>query len=78
MSTKLGVFYTRRRSALYLSIFWCMLFSYNYCVVSFNCDEDLYNQEQIQGDLGAQAPLTTKNDAPAPEFYKIETPQWQF
>ena len=24
------------------------------------------------------APLTTKNEAPAPKFYKIEAPEWQF
>ena len=23
-------------------------------------------------------PLTTKNEAPAPKFYKIEAPEWQF
>ena len=28
--------------------------------------------------LGAQAPPTTKNEAPAPKFYKIEAPEWQF
>ena len=27
---------------------------------------------------GAQAPLITKNEAPAPKFYKIEVPEWQF
>ena len=30
----------------------------------------------IRGDLGP--PLTTKNEAPAPKFYKIEAPEWQF
>ena len=24
------------------------------------------------------APLITKNEAPAPKFYKIEAPEWQF
>ena len=24
------------------------------------------------------APPTTKNEAPAPKFYKIEAPEWQF
>ena len=23
-------------------------------------------------------PLTTKNEAPAPKFYKTEAPEWQF
>ena len=32
-----------------------------------------YTQGQIQGP-----PLTTKNEAPAPKFYKIEAPEWQF
>ena len=27
---------------------------------------------------GPRAPLTTKNEAPAPKFYKIEAPEWQF
>ena len=27
---------------------------------------------------GARAPPTTKNEAPAPKFYKIEAPEWQF
>ena len=27
---------------------------------------------------GPRAPLTTKNEAPAPKFYKIEVPEWQF
>ena len=31
-----------------------------------------------RGALGAQPPLTTKNEAPAPKFYKIEAPEWQF
>ena len=30
-------------------------------------------QGRIQG-----APLTTKNEAPAPKFYKTEAPEWQF
>ena len=35
-------------------------------------------QVWIQGGLGAWAPLTTNNEAPAPKFYKIEAPKWQF
>ena len=27
---------------------------------------------------GGRVPLTTKNEAPAPKFYKIEAPKWQF
>ena len=27
------------------------------------------------GGLGAQAPLTTKSEAPAPKFYKIDAPE---
>ena len=27
---------------------------------------------------GVQAPPTTKNEAPAPKFYKIEAREWQF
>ena len=27
---------------------------------------------------GARPPLTTKNEAPAPKFYKTEAPEWQF
>ena len=33
-------------------------------------------QGQIQGGPGP--PLTTKNEAPAPKFYKTEAPEWQF
>ena len=35
-------------------------------------------QGRIQGGPGAQTPLTTKNEAPAQKFYKIEAPEWQF
>ena len=35
-------------------------------------------QGQIQGGPGGPGPLTTKNEAPAPKFYKIEAPKWQF
>ena len=31
-----------------------------------------------RGAPGAQTPLTTKNEAPAPKFYKTEAPEWQF
>ena len=46
----------------------------------FSTEPDIYiYQGQIQGGaLGARAPLTTKNEAPAPKFYKTEAPQWQF
>ena len=27
---------------------------------------------------GGAPPLTTKNEAPAPKFYKTEAPEWQF
>ena len=27
---------------------------------------------------GPGPPLTTKNEAPAPKFYKTEAPEWQF
>ena len=30
------------------------------------------------GGPGDPGPLTTKNEAPAPKFYKIEAPEWQF
>ena len=30
------------------------------------------------GSRGGQGSLTTKNEAPAPKFYKIEAPVWQF
>ena len=31
------------------------------------------------GGPGARGPpLTTKNEAPAPKFYKTEAPEWQF
>ena len=30
------------------------------------------------GAQGPGPPLTTKNEAPAPKFYKIEAPEWQF
>ena len=30
------------------------------------------------GPRGPRPPLTTKNEAPAPKFYKIEAPEWQF
>ena len=38
----------------------------------------MIKQGQIQGGPGAWTPLTTKNEAPAPKFYKIEAPEWQF
>ena len=31
-----------------------------------------------QGGPGSLDPPTTKNEAPAPKFYKIEAPEWQF
>ena len=47
-----------------------------------NCEKlyhDIKNQGRIQGGLwGPGSPLTTKNEAPAPKFYKIEAPEWQF
>ena len=30
------------------------------------------------GPWGPGSPLITKNEAPAPKFYKIEAPEWQF
>ena len=30
------------------------------------------------GPGGPGPPLTTKNEAPAPKFYKTEAPEWQF
>ena len=30
------------------------------------------------GGRGPGPPLTTKNEAPAPKFYKTEAPGWQF
>ena len=36
------------------------------------------HQGRIQGGPGGPGPLTTKNEAPAPKFYKIEAPEWQF
>ena len=30
------------------------------------------------GPGGLGPPLTTKNEAPAPKFYKTEAPEWQF
>ena len=30
------------------------------------------------GGPGGRAPLTTKNEAPAPKFYKTEASEWQF
>ena len=37
------------------------------------------NQGRIQGGPGGPGPpLTTKNEAPAPKFYKTEAPEWQF
>ena len=35
-------------------------------------------QEQLPGADPGGAPLTTKNEAPAPKFYKTEGPEWQF
>ena len=36
-------------------------------------------QGRIQGGPGGPGPpLTTKNEAPAPKFYKTEAPEWQF
>ena len=29
-------------------------------------------------DPGGAPPVTTKNEAPAPKFYKTEAPEWQF
>ena len=31
-----------------------------------------------RGGPGGPGPPTTKNEAPAPKFYKIEAPEWQF
>ena len=31
-----------------------------------------------RGARGPGPPLTTKNEAPAPKFYKTEAPEWQF
>ena len=39
--------------------------------------QDLVLQGRIQGG-GGEPSLTTKNEAPAPKFYKIEAPEWQF
>ena len=36
------------------------------------------NRGGSRGGPAARAPLTTKNEAPAPKFYKIEAPEWQF
>ena len=37
------------------------------------------SQGRIQGGpRGPGPPLTTKNEAPAPKFYKTEAPEWQF
>ena len=30
------------------------------------------------GGAGGPGPPTTKNEAPAPKFYKTEAPEWQF
>ena len=39
----------------------------------------LQMQGRIQGGArGPGPPLITKNEAPAPKFYKIEAPEWQF
>ena len=35
-------------------------------------------QGWIWGGPGGPGPPTTKNEAPAPKFYKIEAPEWQF
>ena len=38
------------------------------------------NESNAGADPGGPGPppLTTKNEAPAPKFYKIEAPEWQF
>ena len=36
------------------------------------------SQGRIWGGAWGPGPLTTKIEAPAPEFYKIEAPEWQF
>ena len=42
-------------------------------------DLPLLLQGWIQGGpWGPGPPLTTKNEAPAPKFYKTEAPEWQF
>ena len=39
----------------------------------------VYSGADPGGAPGAQAPpMTTKNEAPAPKFYKTEAPEWQF
>ena len=35
-------------------------------------------RSRSRGPKGPGPPLTTKNEAPAPKFYKIEAPEWQF
>ena len=37
-----------------------------------------HNTPHTGADPGAPPPLTTKNEAPAPKFYKTEAPEWQF
>ena len=34
--------------------------------------------KQLVAGADPGGPLTTKNEAPAPKFYKIEASEWQF
>ena len=38
----------------------------------------IFTGVDLGGGPGAWAPPTTKNEATAPKFYKIEAPEWQF
>ena len=38
----------------------------------------VYSGADPGGPQGPRPPLTTKNEAPAPKFYKTEAPEWQF
>ena len=39
---------------------------------------ELFSEADPGGAQGPRPHLTTKNEAPAPKFYKIEAPEWQF
>ena len=48
-------------------------------IMIHKCEMPPVYQGRIQGGPGGPGPpLTTKNEAPAPKFYKTEAPEWQF
>ena len=48
------------------------------CLVEITDKEGVYQADPGGPGGPGPPPPTTKNEAPAPKFYKIEAPKWQF